>query len=49
MPKKGFTLTFVMLTKGVVEEASDPVGGNGKWYSSCNLKSVDADHFSILK
>lgn len=38
-----------MLFKGVIKEASDSVGGNGKWDSGCNLKSVDADHLSILK
>lgn len=41
--------TFAVLVQGIVEEARDPVGGNGKRYSCCDLQGVDADHLPVLK
>lgn len=41
--------TFAVLVQWIIEEASDPVWGNGKWYSCCNFQGVDADYLSVLK
>lgn len=41
--------TFAVLLMWIIEEERDPIRGNGKWDSCCNLQGVDANDFPILK
>lgn len=42
-------LTLTVFVERVVEEAGDPVRGNGKGDSRCDLQGVDPNHLPVLK